>query len=77
MKAGVNCTLREIPLEELAQALRQALPIHWMKCVKARGEYFEGSHLVVDPEGDHGLVVHQDDSGESAEDDEVDSSDEN
>ncbi len=64
MKAAVHRALRDIPPEDIAQALRQSLPIRWMKCVKSNGEYFEGSHLIVDPEGDHGLVVHHDDEDE-------------
>ncbi len=27
-----------------------SLPTHWMKCVSAQGEYFEGTHLAVEPE---------------------------
>ncbi len=71
MKGAVQRALREIPPEDVAQALRQSLPIRWMKCVKANGDYFEGSHLVVDPEGDHGLVVHQDSDEAETEDSSV------
>ncbi len=41
-----------------------SLPIRWMKCIKAEGDYFEGSHLAVDPEGDFGLFF-----GEPSDDD--------
>lgn len=54
MQEAVKLVLRRIPQEEF-QACMDSLPIHWMKCIKAEGSYFEGSHLVVDPEGDFGL----------------------
>ncbi len=35
----------------------QSLPVRWMKCIKAQGEYFEGRHLAIDPLGDHELEL--------------------
>ncbi len=33
-----------------------SLPLRWMKCVAAKGEYFEGRGLAIDPE-QHGLEI--------------------
>ncbi len=55
MKAAVFRVLRSIPQVEFEKAL-MSLPIRWMKCVSADGEYFEGRHMPYDPE-DHGLEI--------------------
>ncbi len=55
LQQAVRRTLRHIPAEDFEVAL-MSLPIRWMKCVSAQGEYFEGRHLTVHPE-DHGLEV--------------------
>ncbi len=64
MKIAVNRNLREISTQDYRDALH-TLPMCWMKCIKARGNYFEGQHLVIDPE-DHGLeLVHNDSEDEN------------
>ncbi len=55
MKAAVMRVMRKIPPEDFTSAL-MSLPIRWMKCVSANGEYFEGCHLPVDP-AEHGLEI--------------------
>ncbi len=55
-------TLDWIPQEEYSQAIH-SLPLRWMKCLQAQGEYFEGRHLEVDP-ADHDLEMFQVDSDE-------------
>ncbi len=54
MQEAVKIILRRIPAEEFQNCMN-SLPICWMKCIKAGGDYFEGSHLAVDPEGNFGL----------------------
>ncbi len=61
MKVGVNHALKAIDTAEMAAAVH-SMPIRWMKCVKAQGEYFEGWHLTIDLENDHGLIMFLDDS---------------
>ncbi len=61
MKTSVNRSLRAIDQEDFRDAL-QSLPVRWMKCIKAEGSYFEGQHLDIDPLGDHGLELVQNDS---------------
>ncbi len=36
------------------------LTVRWMKCCKSQGDYFEGKHLAIDPEGDHGIEFETD-----------------
>ncbi len=59
IQAGVQRALRHIPKQDFAAAIDQ-LTVRWMKCVKADGEYFEGKHLQIDPEGDHGIEFETD-----------------
>ncbi len=54
LQDGVRRVLNQIPKREFAVAM-DSLPTRWMKCVKAGGDYFEGKHLTIDPEGDHGI----------------------
>ncbi len=49
MKTAVLRTLRNIPKEDIHNAF-QSLPLRWMKCISAQGEYFEGKHIQVDPD---------------------------
>ncbi len=49
LQVAVRRTLRHIPAEDYSSAIR-SMPIRWMKCVKAGGKYFEGSHIDVDPD---------------------------
>ncbi len=63
LKTAILRTLRLIPREDYHQSL-QTLPIRWMKCVKAGGDYFEGRHLEVDPVGDHEIDLVFDNSEE-------------
>ncbi len=69
MRTGVLRTIRSIPQEQFMIAIR-TLPFRWMKCVKAKGEYFEGHHLEVSPE-DFGLEMYW----EGSEDEDSDVSD--
>ncbi len=55
MKAAVLKVLKKILEEDFATAL-MSMPIRWMKCVSAEGEYFEGRHLPFDPQ-DHSLEI--------------------
>ncbi len=55
MKDEVKKALCKIPAEDFERAL-MSMPIRWMKCVTAEGEYFEGHHLPFDP-ADHGLEI--------------------
>ncbi len=55
LKIAVTRTLRAIPAEDYMTAIR-SMPICWMKCISAKGEYFKGSHIQVDPE-DFGLEM--------------------
>lgn len=59
LQTGVNRALRAIPKQDFAAAIDQ-LTVRWMKCVKSDGEYFEGKHLQIDPEGDHGIQFETD-----------------
>ncbi len=56
LKVAVSRTLKAIPKEEYSQAI-YTMPIRWMKCVKSGGQYFEGAHVQIDPEGDHELEM--------------------
>ncbi len=49
-------------------SLPVALLVQQWRNIKARGEYFEGSHLEIDPEGDHSLFVHHGDTEDKDED---------
>ncbi len=71
MKTGVARALKSIDPAEMAAAIH-AMPIRWMKCVKAEGEYFEGWHLSIDPETDHRLIMFL----QGSEDEETDSQEE-
>ncbi len=66
LKVAVNRTLDAIPAQEYSQAMH-SLPLHWMKCIKAGGDYFEGQHLQVDPQ-DHDLELFYLDLDEETED---------
>ncbi len=55
MKKAVLKVLKKIPQEDFATAL-MSLPIRWMKCVMAEGEYFEGRHLPCNP-SNHDLEI--------------------
>lgn len=59
MQAGVNRVLCNVTKQEFAAAV-DSLAERWMKCVKAQGSYFEGMHLQIDPEGDHGIEFETD-----------------
>ncbi len=63
LKTAVVRTLDAIPKHEYSQAIH-SLPVQWMKCVKAQGEYFEGRHLQINPEEDHDLEMFKFDSDE-------------
>ncbi len=72
MQEAVKQALREIPEEDFAAAI-DSLPVRWMKCVAAEGGYFEGRHVPINPEEDHGLFFgppeSAEESGESDSDD--------
>ncbi len=65
LKTAVDRTLRQIPQDHYRDAIL-SIPIQWMKCIKANGNYFEGHHLQIDPLGDHQLHF---EFGESKEED--------
>ncbi len=69
MQAAVASELKKIPKEEFATAI-DALPVRWMKCLKAEGEYFEGRGVQINPEGNHGLVFDEESSESSNEEEE-------
>ncbi len=50
---------RSIPRQDFAAGIDQ-IAVRWMKCVKSQGEYFEGKHLHIDPERDHGIQFETD-----------------
>ena len=54
MEGAVKQALREIPAQDFADAI-DTMPVRWMKCIAADGAYFEGRHLEIHPEEDHGL----------------------
>ncbi len=56
MKAGVKEALKQIKPEDFSLGI-SSLPIRWMKCFKANGDFFEGQHIQIDPEADHGLIM--------------------
>ncbi len=66
MRTGVLRTLRAIPEQDFTAAIH-SLPLRWMKCVSADGNYFEGRHLVVDP-GDFGFEMVWDNSESDPDD---------
>ncbi len=49
MKAGVLAQLKKIDKDKFRKAIDQ-LAVRWVKCVKSRGEYFEGRHVNIAPE---------------------------
>ncbi len=53
MQTAVFRSLKAIPVQEFHDAMN-LLPLHWMKCIKSGGSYFEGHHVDIDP-GDFGL----------------------
>ncbi len=55
LQTAVKQALKSIPQEDYRAAL-ETLPVRWMKCVKNGGQYFEGQHIQINPEEDHGLV---------------------
>lgn len=59
LEAGVRRVLRAIPKQDYAAAIDSLAP-RWMKCVKADGNYFEGKHLQINPEEDHGIAFDTD-----------------
>ncbi len=54
LRTAISRTLEHIPVQDYAGAIN-SLPVRWMKCLKAKGEYFEGRHLAINPLGDHEL----------------------
>lgn len=66
MQAAVQRELRRIPKTDFAAAVNQ-LPVRWMKCLAAGGEYFEGRNFAINPEGDHQLVFDEGSSGDESE----------
>ncbi len=54
MEQAVKQALKEIPPDDFAAAI-DLLPVHWMKCIAVEGAYFEGRHVPIHPEDDHGL----------------------
>ncbi len=66
MEDAVKQALREIPEEDFAATI-DSLPVHWMKCLASEGGYFEGRHVPIDPEHDHGLFFGPLDSQDEAE----------
>ncbi len=67
LQTAVQRTLREILASDFECAL-MSLPVRWMKCVAAQGQYFEGRHLQIDP-GVHGIeIVFSDDTENSSDD---------
>ncbi len=54
LRTAISRTLEHIPAKHYSAAL-DTLPVRWMKCLKASGDYFEGRHLPIDPLGDHEL----------------------
>ncbi len=73
MQAAVQRELKKIPKADFQAALEQ-LPVRWMKCVTAGGEYFEGWNIQIDPEGNHQLVF---DAGTTSEEESDQDTDEN
>ncbi len=73
LQVAVRNALKNIQQEEFTAAL-DTLPVRWMKCVKSEGEYFEGMHLPIDPEGDHDLMFAPVDSDTDIEEEEQNSS---
>ncbi len=65
MKTAVQRALKAIPVQDFHDAIH-SLPMRWMKCIQAQGEYFEGLHVQVDPD-DFRLEVVLDDE-ETSED---------
>ncbi len=60
VQTAVKQALKSIDPDDFKSAL-ETLPVHWMKCIKSEGEYFESMHLQVNPE-DHDLVFTTEDS---------------
>ncbi len=61
--------MRSLPQQEYHDAIHM-LPLRWMKCIKAEGEYFEGVHVEVDP-GDFGLEIVIDNEEDSEDEEET------
>ncbi len=72
MKTGVLRTLRSISADDFGEAIT-SMPIRWMKCIKAGGDYFEGKHIQIDPEADHGLEMFQGEAGDESQEADTDS----
>ena len=68
LQAAVHRELKNISVAHFSEAIDQ-LPVWWMKCVAAAGEYFEGHNIQIDPEGDHQLVFASTSSEESSDQD--------
>ncbi len=54
LRVAITRTLEHLPVQNYSAAIN-SLPVRWMKCIKASGQYFEGRHLAIDPLGDHEL----------------------
>ncbi len=72
MEQAVKQALKEIPPDDFAAAI-DLLPVHWMKCIAVEGAYFEGRHVPIHPEDDHGLFFGPPDWEEEQELSETDS----
>ncbi len=66
MERAIKDGLRQIPPEDFVAAI-DSMPVRWMKCVAANGQYFEGKHIAIDPENDHGLAFEEPDTEEESE----------
>ncbi len=67
LQTAVFRELKGIGHSEFHDALN-TLPLHWMKCVKAGGTYFEGFHVDVDPD-EFGLEMYPGTDNEEHESD--------
>ncbi len=67
LQTAVRQALKNIPKEDYQAAL-ECLPVRWMKCVKNGGQYFEGQHIQINPEDDHGLSFGTQESDSDQED---------
>ncbi len=71
MQTAVKQALKEIPADDFASAI-DTLPVRWMKCLAAEGAYFEGRHIPINPEEDHGLFFGPPESQDEAEETDTD-----
>lgn len=72
LQTAVQKALRKIPAEDFESAL-MSMPIRWIKCVAAQGDYFEGRRLDIHPD-QFGIetVFGEDSSSSSESEDEAD-----